>query len=92
MLTDWLINPKSVDQGVPAIVVDHDARSVIDKNYGYNLMSPPPLPPKKKPVKKLRERFNEVQAYRRDLSKELQAVCEARRVDMESKDLFEHVQ
>nr|GAT43224.1 reverse transcriptase-RNase H-integrase [Mycena chlorophos] len=73
------------------IVVDHDTRSVVDKNYNYDLLHPPALPPKPQPIKKLRQHFNEIQGYRRDLAKELKAVCEARCAEMEAKDLFEHV-
>ncbi|KAJ7055504.1 hypothetical protein C8F01DRAFT_1319270 [Mycena amicta] len=63
----------------------------VDADNDYDLLNPRPPKPKPKPIKKLRERFKEVQANRKLLAAELRGVCEARRTRMESEGLFEEV-
>ncbi|KAF7324932.1 Reverse transcriptase-RNase H-integrase [Mycena kentingensis (nom. inval.)] len=57
------------------IVIDHGANTVVDPKWNFDLMHPKPLPPKKKPRKKLTEIFKEVQAARRNVAAELKSVC-----------------
>ncbi|KAJ7442584.1 hypothetical protein B0H11DRAFT_1684757, partial [Mycena galericulata] len=79
----WLIKNK--------IVMDYDAGTAIDKRTGFDLLNPPPIPPQPQPKLKLREKIRRTQTDRKTMLKELEAVCEKRRLDLESRNLFEPV-
>jgi hypothetical protein len=60
------------------IVVDHAARTVVDKKTGVDLLNPKVAEPKPR-KKKLREVYNEVQANKKVMLGELKEKCAARR-------------
>lgn len=73
------------------IVIDHEARTVIDKRCGFDLMNPPPLKSSPPPRMKLREKLRKTDRDHKSMMKELNAVCDTRRLSMENDNLFENV-
>ncbi|CAK5268356.1 unnamed protein product [Mycena citricolor] len=73
------------------IVIDAEARTVIDKRVQYNLLDPAPLPPKPSPRLGLKDCLKRTRADLGLLQAELKAVCKTRRLDMLSRNLFEPV-
>ncbi|KAJ7437698.1 hypothetical protein FB451DRAFT_1450431 [Mycena latifolia] len=73
------------------IVVDHAARSAIDKICGYDILNPPPPPPAPKKIVKLREKIKRTKADLKSMARELHSVCEKRKLEMEANNLFETV-
>jgi hypothetical protein len=69
------------------IVIDHSARTVIDKISGFDLLHPPPPPAPKIPKLKLKEFFLQLKADRALMLAELKMVCAERKVLIRS--LFE---
>jgi hypothetical protein len=59
------------------IVIDHELRTVINKETGFDLLSIPPkkLLPCLRPKKKLREQYEEIMNHRKELLQELNSVC-----------------
>jgi hypothetical protein len=60
------------------IVVDHHARTAIDKTTGFDILNPAPPPPPPTPKKKLKQFFTELQEDRKLLVAELKMVCAER--------------
>jgi hypothetical protein len=67
------------------IVIDHAARTVIDKVLQFDLVNPQPraAPPPPKP--KLRDIFKKITANHELMKKELKAVCAERKVTVDSR-------
>ena len=68
-----------------SIVVDHAARTVIDKVLNFDLMNPSVRPPPVPPKRKLRDIFNEIKDDRTLMVAELNMVCAERKVLMRRK-------
>jgi len=60
------------------IVIDHHARTAIDKTTGFDILHPVPLPPLAPLKKKLKEFFSELQQDHKLLVAELNMVCAER--------------
>ncbi|KAJ7718298.1 hypothetical protein DFH07DRAFT_784980 [Mycena maculata] len=73
------------------IVIDHNARTVVDKRSLFDLMNPPEPKTAPAPRPKLRERLRETDREHKTMLKELNAVCDSRRQHMENNKLFEEV-
>ncbi|KAJ6492616.1 hypothetical protein DFH09DRAFT_1338217 [Mycena vulgaris] len=73
------------------IVIDHESRTVIDKRCGYDLLNPPPPKPCPAPRMRLREKLRKTDRDHKSMMKELNAVCDSRRLNMENANLFENV-
>jgi hypothetical protein len=58
-----------------SIVVDHAARTVVDKFHCFDLMNPTVRPPPAVPKKKLHDIFNEIKEDRAVMIAELKMVC-----------------
>jgi hypothetical protein len=69
------------------IVIDHAARTAIDKLSGFDLLNPKPSPPPPQPKKKLKEFFRDLQEDRKLMLAELKMVCAKRKCKL--KNLFE---
>jgi len=61
------------------IVIDHAARTVIDKNSGFDLLHPTLPSPPKPPKKKLKDFFRDLKEDRKLMVTELKMVCAERR-------------
>jgi hypothetical protein len=68
-----------------SIVVDHAARTVIDKVHNFDLMNPTIRPPPPAPKKNLKEIFIDLQADRKVMIAELKMVCAERKVMLRHK-------
>ncbi|KAJ7180007.1 hypothetical protein C8R43DRAFT_1117349 [Mycena crocata] len=73
------------------IVVDHHARTVIDKRCGFDLLHPPEPKAAAAPKIKLREQVKKTKHDHKEMAKELKTVCDARRLHLEKENLFEDV-
>lgn len=60
------------------IVVDHDARTAIDKTTGFDLLNPTPLPLPPPPKKKLKQFFHDLQEDRKLMVAKLKMDCQER--------------
>jgi hypothetical protein len=60
------------------IIVDHQARTAIAKDSGFDLLNPKPPAPKPPPKKKLKEFFRDLQEDRKIMLAELKMVCAER--------------
>ena len=69
------------------IVIDHAARTAIDKLSGFDLLDPKPLAPPPQPKKKLKEFFRDLQSDRKLMLAELNMVCAERKCKL--KNMFE---
>ena len=58
-----------------SIVINHNARTAIDKNQNFDLMHPSVQPPPTPPQKKLNQIFKEITADRKLMVAELNMVC-----------------
>jgi hypothetical protein len=68
-----------------SIVVDHAARTVIDKSQNFDLMNPTVRPPPPAPKRKLRDIFNKIKDDRTLMVAELKMVCAERKNLMRNK-------
>ena len=57
------------------IVIDHAARTAINKLSGFDLLNPKPLAPPPQPKEKLKEFFHDLQSDRKLMLAELNMVC-----------------
>jgi hypothetical protein len=69
------------------IVIDHAARTAVDKLSGFDLLNPKPAPPAPQPKKKLKEFFRDLQKDRKLVLAELNMVCAERKCKL--KNVFE---
>jgi len=66
------------------IVIDHAARTVIDKNCGFDLLNPVAPNPLKPPLKKLKDFFRDLKNDRKLMVAELKMVCTECRCKIQS--------
>src|ERR1700720_4163413 len=64
------------------IVIDHDARTVIDKTTNFDLLNPKPVPPPPAPKKKLKDFFHNLQEDRKLMVAELKMVCHEQKLKL----------
>ena len=62
------------------IVIDHDARTIIDKKCGFDLLHPTAPPTPAPPKEKLKDFFLRLQADRKLMVAELKMVCAERHI------------
>ncbi|KAJ7785793.1 hypothetical protein B0H16DRAFT_1753716 [Mycena metata] len=73
------------------IVVDHNARTAVDKRINYDLLGPPIAPTPKVPKVKLREKLRKTKADHKLLAEELKSICADRLQRLTDAGLFESV-
>ena len=61
-----------------SIVIDHAARTAIDKNSGYDLLNPTVIKPPRSPPLKLREQIKLTKEHKKNVLTDLVAVCKER--------------
>ncbi|KAJ7075751.1 hypothetical protein B0H15DRAFT_956247 [Mycena belliarum] len=73
------------------IVIDHRERTAIDKRVGFDILHPPAPSPHVERKPRLRERLRQTDRDQKTMQRELLAVCEKRRIEMERLNVFEDV-
>ncbi|KAJ7243929.1 hypothetical protein B0H12DRAFT_1236287 [Mycena haematopus] len=74
-----------------SIVIDHEARTAVDKRVNYDLLNPPAPKAPPREIVKLKEKLKKTKTDHKALAQELKQVCEIRKRSLEERNLFEPV-